>query len=169
MVGMGQKAVRTYLQNPLGLDSLPQAAFGEKPAEKPPAGAQVYTPFYISPCNWLDLPPPERQITTYLARHGPVDALTLGQDLGRSPAQVRIILASLIKKGHVQNLPDGKVKVVVDTAVVSRCRSISGRLCQPTRDRELFRGPKPVFRSCSLSHRSIPCGWSTRLRVKSGL
>lgn len=112
MVESGYKTAKDYLQSPTGLASLPMAVFGEAQAETPPDGAQVYVPSYFSPIDVLDLPESERQVTTYLTRHGTTDTTALARALGRTNVQTRKDLMMLTRKGYVQCLPDGTVRMV---------------------------------------------------------
>jgi hypothetical protein len=71
----------------------------------------------LSPFDLLDLPRLQREIVIYLSRAGPTDADTLalrlssGQALAWDPSEVRDALSSLVEKGHVRLLADGRAKV----------------------------------------------------------
>ncbi len=114
MVELGRQQALEYLKSPTGLDSVPIDVFGEstKEMEPVPRGAEVYVPACFRPSDLLALPGTERQITRYLSRQGEADPSTLAVALGRTVAQIRIELSSLVKKGYVQRLPDGEVRLV---------------------------------------------------------
>lgn len=112
MVEAGKKAAEDYLKAPLGLDSVPSGVFGEIEDKSIPDGAEVYVPPCLHPSDLLGLPQQERRLFTYLNRNADADTATMAKNLNRTNAQVRIDLSSLIKKGYIRRLPEGKYKPV---------------------------------------------------------
>jgi exopolyphosphatase / guanosine-5'-triphosphate,3'-diphosphate pyrophosphatase len=67
----------------------------------------------FSVVDLLDLPPFEREVFLHIARHGPADPPAVAEAIDEPVQKVREAFNSLIRKGRIRALPDGRADVAL--------------------------------------------------------